>query len=135
MRVEHGEGRIETLCIQVVEQQPHPHPPLGRLPERLEQEVANLVAMPDVVLGVERLFGGIGEQDARGERIARIGQRMDARLAGIRGDAGAIARPSRVPAVSVRAVVSTRSFGGGSVAQPVATTTNAPTTYDRSSFI
>ena len=86
MRVEHGEGRIETLRIEVVEQQPHPHSALGCLPERLEQEVANLVAMPDVVLGVERLFGGIGEQDARGECIARIWQRMDAGLASIRGD-------------------------------------------------
>ena len=88
MRVERGEGRIEPLRIQVVEQQPHAHPPLGRLPERLEQQVADLVAVPDEVLRVERLFGGVGEQDARGERIAGVGQRMDARLAGIRGDAG-----------------------------------------------
>ena len=100
MRVERGEGRIESLCIHVVEQQPYPHPPLGRLPERLEQQVADLVAMPDVVLRVERLFGGVGEQDARGERVAGVRQRMDARLAGIRSDAGrnraAELRPRRV---------------------------------------
>ena len=40
--------------------------------------------MPDVVLHVERLLGGAGEQDARGERVAGVGQRMDAGLARIR---------------------------------------------------
>ena len=100
MRVERGDGRIEPLRVQVVEQQAHAHPTLGRLPERLEQQVADLVAMPDEVLHVERLFRGVGEQDARGERIAGVGKRMDARLAGIRSDAwrdrAAEPRPRRV---------------------------------------
>ena len=75
------------LGIEVVEQQPHAHAALGRLPERLEQQVADLVAMPDVVLHIERPFGGGGEQDARGERVAGVGKRVDPGLARMRGDA------------------------------------------------
>ena len=95
-----GDGGIEPLRVQVVEQQAHAHPPLGRLPERLEQQVADVVAIPDEVLHVERLLCGACEQDARGERIAGVGQPVDARLAGIRSDAGrnraAEPRPRRV---------------------------------------
>jgi uncharacterized protein YgiB involved in biofilm formation len=48
---------------------------------------------------------------------------------------GAIDRPSRVPAVSVRAAVSRRSFGGGSEAQPVMNSSNATETAERMRFI
>ena len=40
MRVERGEGGIEPAGVEVVEQQAHAHAALGRLPERLEQQVA-----------------------------------------------------------------------------------------------
>ena len=87
--------------VEVVEQQPHAHAALGRLPERLEQQVADLVAVPDVVLRIERLFRGGGEQHARGEGVAwHSGQRMDPGLARIRGDIrrdrAAEPRPRRV---------------------------------------
>ena len=39
--------------------------------------------MPEEVLRVDRLFRGAREQDARGEGILRVGQRLDAGLARI----------------------------------------------------
>ena len=87
MRVERGNGGIESLGIEVVEQQAYPHPPLGRLPERLEQHVADVVAVPDEVLHVQRPFCGACEYNARGKRIAGVGQPMDARHSRIRCDA------------------------------------------------
>ena len=41
---------VEPAAAVVVEQQTHAHPALRRLPERLEQEEADLVRVPDVVL-------------------------------------------------------------------------------------
>jgi hypothetical protein len=42
-----------------------------------------MVAVPDVVLHVERALRGAGEQPARGEGIAASGKRIDARLSGV----------------------------------------------------
>ena len=63
--------------VVVVEQQAHAHAAFGRLPQRLEQQVAGLVGVPDVVLDVERAVGGSGEDGARGERRAGLGDRVD----------------------------------------------------------
>jgi hypothetical protein len=68
MRV-HSQGGIEPARIEVVEQHAHAHPPLGRLPERLEQQVADLISMPDEVPHVKLHFRGRGEQHARGEGV------------------------------------------------------------------
>ena len=129
MRVERGDAWDRARCVfVVVEQQPHAHAALGRLPQRLEQQVADLVAVPDVVLHVERLFRGAGEQ-----RRARRRRRGDRAADGCRScpgfaaTPGATARPSRVPAVSVRAVVSVRPSGGGRLAQPASSAASAAT--------
>ena len=103
MRVERGERGIEPVGVEVVEQQPHAHAPLGRLPERLEQQVADLVAMPDVVLRVERLFRGSASRTRAANASRGSGSAWMPVLPGFAAMPGATARPSLVPAVSVRA--------------------------------
>ncbi len=73
--------------VEVVEQQAHAHAALGRLPERLEQQVPDLVSVPDEILRVERFFRGGGEHDTRREGVIGLRKRMDAGLARIRRDA------------------------------------------------
>ena len=99
------ERGVEAGRVEVVEQQPHPHAAPGRIRQRFEQQVADLVAMPDVVLGIERALGGVRQQHAGGERVAGVGQRVDAALAGMdRRLCARCALPRRVSAVSRNAV-------------------------------
>lgn len=88
MRVERSDGGIEADRVHVIEQQAHAHPSLCRLPECLKHEVADMVAIPDEVLRVERLLRGGGEQDARGEGIPGIGHRTNPGLGRMRSDTG-----------------------------------------------
>jgi hypothetical protein len=53
MRIERCDRRVEAGGVVVVEEQAHAHAAFGGLPQRLEKEVAGLVAMPDVILNVE----------------------------------------------------------------------------------
>ena len=88
--------------------------------QRLVEQVAGLVVVPDVILHVERLFGGGREQDARGEGIARHRAARGCRLLpGCAATAFVAARPSRVVAASVTAKLSPRPSSGGRLAQPV----------------
>ena len=86
MRVERGDVAVETLRIVVVEQQPHAHPALRRLPERFAQQVAGDVTAPDVVLHVEAALGSAREQHPRGEGVERFVERMDGGLSGVGRD-------------------------------------------------
>ena len=58
-----------------------------------------MVAVPDVVLHVERALRGAGEKDTCRERITAVGQRVNPGLAGVRGQPGrdpqgrAVSRP------------------------------------------
>ena len=70
--VERGQRRIQPARVVVVEQQAHANAALGRLPQRLEQQVAGRVAAPDVVLHVERPVGCGGEQRPSRKRVARL---------------------------------------------------------------
>ena len=86
--VERGENGIESPRVQVVEQQAHAHAALRRAPQRLEEQQAGLVAVPDVVLRVDRPLRLGGEQHAGSEREPGLGQRVHAGLARMGGDAG-----------------------------------------------
>ncbi len=84
--VEPGEDVVHAGDAVIVQQQPHAHAPLRRLPQRVEQQRAGDVVVPDVVLHVERAFGRARQQHARGEGLLRVGQRQDTRLPGMRDD-------------------------------------------------
>ena len=79
MRLENGDRRVEAARVAVVEQEANSNAALGRLPERLEQEKADLVCAPDVVLHIQRLLRSRGQQHAARERVARLGECVDAR--------------------------------------------------------
>jgi len=83
VRVQCGDGRVQPRGVVVVEQQPHAHAPLGRPPQGLEQQVAGRVAVPDVVLHVERPLRMLGQQRTRREGVDRSRHRMDAGHAGL----------------------------------------------------
>ena len=85
---EGGEGRFDRLRVLVVDEDAHAHPAPFRLPQRIEGEEAGLVAMPDVVLRVDRALGDAGEQHSRGESIGPLDQRINARLPGLGGREG-----------------------------------------------
>ena len=59
---------------------------VGGLPQCLEQQIAGLIAVPDVVLGVDRAFSRPGEQTACREPIAGHRQGIDPGLARVRSD-------------------------------------------------
>ena len=86
MRVEHRDDGIESARVDVVKQQAHAHAALRRLQECLEEQVTDLIGVPDVVLHIERLFGVRGEKGAGGESVMRLEQRVNTRLAGIGRD-------------------------------------------------
>ena len=84
MRIERGERVVQAARAVVVEEQPHPHAALGRLPQRLAEKSAGRVGAQDVVLDVEAALGGAREQHARRKGVAPVAERMDAGRAGMR---------------------------------------------------
>jgi hypothetical protein len=129
MRVDRGEARVLSRGGDVVEQKAHAHAARGRAPQRLEHQRAGLVVVPDVVLHVERAVRRLREEGARGERVGRRRQRIDARAAGVRRDVGHHGAAEARRAVSADARVSTRPSSGGSDAHPA---TSAASTTSRS---
>ena len=114
VRIERGERRVEAGGVVVVEQQPHAHAAVGRRAQRSSNSsVPDHVLVPDVVLDVERAFGGLGQPHARRERVARVGQRIHAGQPGMRRHERAIARPSRLSPVSNWAVEELRFSSEG----------------------
>jgi hypothetical protein len=88
MRVEGGNRFVQPAGIRVVEQDAHAHAALRGSPHRVVQQVPGLVAVPDVVLDVERLVGGGRKQHACGKRVCRRRERVNAGLARMRRDTG-----------------------------------------------
>ena len=62
--IQRSDRRVEPRDAVVVEQKPHAHATLGGTPQVLEQQVARRIAVPDVVLHVERPLGSAREQAA-----------------------------------------------------------------------
>jgi hypothetical protein len=85
VRGERCEGVVEALGVRVVEQHAHAHAALGRTPQLLEQQIAGLIGVPDVVLHVEAPLRCGGEEHARGEGVAAEEQAVNAGRAGMRG--------------------------------------------------
>ena len=86
MRVERGERVVEPADAVVVEQQAHAHAALAARQSASNSSQPVVVAVPDVVLDVERSVGRAGKQAARGEGVARLSQGVDAGLARMGGD-------------------------------------------------
>src|SRR5438105_9123493 len=83
VRVQRGEDCVEPARVVVVELEPNADAAVSRSTECLEEQAARQVIMTDVVLHVERMLGGIGEEHARRKRVASIAQRNDAALPGV----------------------------------------------------
>ena len=88
MRVECGQRRVEPGRIGVIEQEPHAHAALRRLPQRFEQQTSDLIVMPDEVLRIERLLRRLSQQHTGRERVVRFWKLVDARQARVRSDEG-----------------------------------------------
>ena len=88
MRVERSDRFVQAARVVVVEQEPHAHAALRRLPQGFAEQAAGRVGVPDVVLHVEAAFGGARKQYACSERIAPIAERMDGGLSGVGRDGG-----------------------------------------------
>ena len=84
MRIERGDPGIEAGGVVVIEEQPHAHATIGGAMERLEQQRPRHIVVPDVVLHVQRMLGGTGEQHARGESVETFLEREHPRLAWMR---------------------------------------------------
>ena len=84
MRIKRGDRGIETRRVGIVEQQPHAHAAIGGVPQLLQQKIADLVAMPDVVLGIDGALRSRRKQRPRSERIFRHGQGVNAGISGVR---------------------------------------------------
>jgi hypothetical protein len=64
MRVERGDGRVEVLHVEVVDQDPHAHGAVCRANEAVDEVSASRVGFPLEVLDVESLLGEVGERNA-----------------------------------------------------------------------
>ncbi|MNV67726.1 hypothetical protein D3C71_1605360 [compost metagenome] len=98
--VHRRQHRVEPRRAVVVQQQAHAYAAVGRGMQGFQQHRARHVVVPDVVLHVQAAFSGARQHHAGGEGVIRIGQRVDARLAGVGrrqwGDAAAQGRGGRL---------------------------------------
>ncbi len=74
------QGVVQPSGAAVVQQQAHAHAAVGGQQQLVQQQQAGLVVAPDVVLHIQRVLGGAGQQAAGGEGFARIAQGVDARV-------------------------------------------------------
>ena len=98
MGVEGGFDRIAGLVVVgIVDEEPHPHPAIGRLHHPVDDDPAGRIAVPDVVLHVEASLGQVGQRQADDEGLARLAQEAEAGEARMRVDRGAeeLAQPGR----------------------------------------
>ncbi len=86
MGVERQQLRVHPLGVHVVQQQPHPHPALGRRVHVVHQQVADHVVVPHVVLQIEAAAGLAGDHRARGEGFQAVDQVGRAALPRVRGE-------------------------------------------------
>src|SRR5690606_20531181 len=68
MMVKGGDVEVPQTTADVIQQQPHPHAPVGRIEQALGDEAAGDIAAVDVVLHVEAVVGPVDHCQARGER-------------------------------------------------------------------
>jgi len=83
--VEQRQHVVAPAHVDVVQQQPHPHPAIGRRVQPGGDVAARGVAVPDVVLRVDRAFGGLDERRALEEGLAPRIEQPDAAVAAVQG--------------------------------------------------
>ena len=89
MGVERGDGRVEILQVDVVDQDPHAHAAVGSANEAVDEVSAGRVGFPEEVLDVESLLREVGERDAGGKSGAPVANDAECGVAGmLRGDLG-----------------------------------------------
>ena len=76
MRVEQQQRPIVRRRAHVVDEQSHADATISRAHHRSDQQLADRVVVPDVVLQVEAALGEIDEGEARKERIGTAGIRL-----------------------------------------------------------
>jgi hypothetical protein len=76
--IERREQTVHPRGVVVIEQQPHTHTAIRGATQRIEQQAAGEIVVPDVVLQVEAAGRGIDERDARGEGVGAIAKGVDA---------------------------------------------------------
>jgi len=75
MAVERGKPWVVIDRLDVIDQEAHAHAAIGGGEQGLDEHVAGGIADDEVVLGVDTALGGVGEVDARTNRLqARIQQ-------------------------------------------------------------
>lgn len=74
---------VQALDAVVVEQKPHANAAVGRLEQSTQHQRAGQVIAPDVVLHIERAFGGVCQQITRSECVERVVKWVQAALAGM----------------------------------------------------
>ena len=67
---------IDAGRAVIVEQQPHPHAPVRRAPQGVEEKRPREVRFPDIILDIEAALGRIGQDHARGKGVVALDQRV-----------------------------------------------------------
>ena len=80
MRIERGPDVVGLSAVHVVDQQAHPHAPVGRGQELPDQEPADGVLMKHVVLHVDAAFAQARQLGTSPEGIPSVAQKAHARL-------------------------------------------------------
>ena len=86
MRCECGERGIETLGAVIIQQEANAHATISRLPNRLKQQDAGRIVVPDVILRIDRALCCTGQQKPCGECVATGPQSVNATLTGMVGN-------------------------------------------------
>jgi hypothetical protein len=61
--------RRVTSERHIIDQQAYAHPAVSSLQHGVEEQAADQVGVPQVVLGIDAAFGAVSQQRARGEGI------------------------------------------------------------------
>ena len=78
MRVEQQQRLIVRRGAHVVDEEAHPDATIGGAQDGSDQQLADRVVVPDVVLQVEAALGEIDEGETGQERIGTAGNQVDA---------------------------------------------------------
>lgn len=108
MAVQRGQYPVQTRYPVVIDQQPDAHAALGGGVQGLKQQRPGTVAVPDVILKVERRLGRAHQQEPRGEGVEAVAQQVQpgaSRMSGglRRGRPGQAARSRIVTGFAIRA--------------------------------
>ena len=87
MTVDGEQSGVGGHRAEIVEQQTHAHAAVGRTEQMFEKNLARQVLGPDEILHIEAALRRIRQSQPRGQSVAPARERVEARLAWMRGDA------------------------------------------------